>query len=47
MDCYKNNWIRIPINKDLICLNISNTVATASYEFSKQNNYENLLKECK
>lgn len=47
MDCYKNNWIRIPINKDLICLNISNTVAIASYEFSKQNNYENLLKEWK
>lgn len=47
MDALKNNWIRVPINKDLVCLNVSNTVAIACYEFSKQHNFKNLLRRLK
>ena len=34
--------VRIPMSSNLICLNISNSVAIASYEVMKQNDYKDL-----
>lgn len=44
MQKYPNNLIRIPINENLICINVSNSVAIACYEVSKQFNYQSLKK---
>ena len=40
-----NTCVRIPMSNQLICLNISNSVAIASYEVMKQNNYKDLSLE--
>lgn len=44
MEKYHNNLIRIPINKDLVCINVSNSVAIGCYEVLKQFNYHSLKK---
>lgn len=40
-----DNCIRIPMSKNIICINISNSAAIALYEVSKQNNYLDLSLE--
>ncbi len=44
MKKYQNNLIRIPINENLICINVSNSVAIGCYEVSKQFKYQLLKK---
>ena len=47
LDQYPNNIIRVPINKDLICINVANTVAIGCYEIHRKINFEELHKEGK
>lgn len=44
---YPENIVRIPMNKDLICLNIANSVSIACYEVLKQLNYPGLYRKGK
>lgn len=37
-----DHCIRIPMSNELICLNVSNSVAIAAYEVVKQNHYKDL-----
>lgn len=47
LEQYHNNVIRIPINKNLICINVANTVAIACYELHRKTNFQNLWKNGK
>ena len=40
-----NNVIRIPMSENLICINISNSVAIALYDLYRQNNFDELCLE--
>lgn len=44
---YPNQIIRIPMNQNLICLNIANSVSIACYEVLRQLKYHGLYKEGK
>lgn len=40
-----NNCIRIPMSEELICINISNSVAIALYDLHRQNEFQGLCLE--
>lgn len=41
---YPNNIVRIPINQDLVCINVANAVAIGCYEIYRQIDFNNLHK---
>lgn len=44
---YEKNMIRVPINQELICLNVANTVSIACYEVVRQLGFPALYKKGK
>lgn len=44
---YEKNMIRVPINVELICLNVANTVSIACYEIMRQLGFPSLYKKGK
>lgn len=44
---YEKNMIRVPINEELICLNVANTVSIACYEVMRQLGFPELHKKGK
>ncbi|AAC71571.1 tRNA (uridine(34)/cytosine(34)/5-carboxymethylaminomethyluridine(34)-2'-O)-methyltransferase TrmL [Mycoplasmoides genitalium] len=46
MDNFKQNQIRIPIWNSVRSINLANAVVCILYEYSKQNQYSNLDKQC-
>lgn len=42
---FKTQWVRIPMTKSMVSLNVANTVAIAVYEVLKQFEYFHLLKQ--